>query len=312
MPPLPAATIAQQPVMSVAYLLGNCQGSAFLQLDTMPVMSREPEAVPNIPGGGFSYNHFMEYLSMGIRPTAGTGLASWSGRGVSSWTVKIDGVAYGGGTINFYDGTPGPIGFEIQQFYGPFDWTVAHTWQLTATYHDRPSYEEFWIDPSTVGIVAFGPGTMLADPNVPWTLEGIGFGCCSRHAAFFPSAFWGDNGYWDPWVDAHHNVGDPNGPVDRYGRYLGLSGPWGSAVPKQHLATGPGLVVCGGACQPASLPDQPGGSGDVYATALFDFVNTTTYPEVTYTVSTPAVTLPACTFTSSPVFDVTRAHKLHN
>jgi hypothetical protein len=285
----------------------------------LPVMNREPEALPDIPGGGWSYQQFLEYLDLGIVPyDDGTFDEFWSGLGAYEWSILVDGVP-SGVTFRGFDGTSGPYRILVGGG-GAIDWTVPHTWQLSATYFDRPAYSEFWFDPASIGIVAFGPGTMTIDPNVPYIRAGYFFGCCERHNTFFPSIFWGDAGVLEEaWVTSHRAVGDPLGPLDRHGNYLGLSGPWGSAVPQQYFASGPNETPC--SCLNCAICGEPGsldssgsvGSGDVYATSLLDLAEITTYARHEYTVTSSTQTLPACSpVTSNPVFDVTRSHKAHH
>lgn len=314
-PHLPAPVIVSQPVINISYPAG-CSGSfAVLQFEQMPIFDREPDTVPNQPGGGYSYMRFIEYLDMGISPHA---TSLWSGTGAEVWTVYCDGVvvSQSGSPLTFtaIDGLTEPFGIQVPNTLmggGTIDWTIPHDWHIEATYLDRPSYEEYYIDSASVGVVCFGPSTGPDDPRVPYIIEGTAFGCDERNEAFFPSALFGNESYWDPWVDTHHSVADVNGPTDRHGNYLPLTGPWGSDVPKQALCSPPGSVPCTGASQGGGyLPDQPGGAGDVYATSLEDFVQTVVYAAVTYAVATTPQTLPSCgSITATPVFDVTRAHK---
>jgi hypothetical protein len=323
---LPAPVMVREPVWEIFYPKGCTNSQAWIQLDTMPIFDREPDMIPNIPGAGYSYNRFIEYLDMGVAPYNEGDGGHWQGTGVQVWTLYCDSQPVGNNntspfSISIPDGfTPpsGVIGIPVpNQIYGvspsvAIDWTVSHSWYLGGLYFDRPAYSEYYINPSTVGIVGFGPSTGPDDPSVPYIIEGVAFGCDERNEAFFPSALFGNEGYWNGWVSAHHGVSDVNGPLDRWGQaYLPLDGPWGSDVHKQALCSPPGYVPCTGASQGGSyLPDQPGGAGDVYGTSLEDLNEVVTYARVQYSVQTTPVTLPGCPDTTPyPIFDPTRTYR---
>lgn len=305
-PAAPAPVITREPVWSISYPNGCGSGYAIVQLDCTPFFDREPDVLPDKPGGGWSYAGFLEYWDLGIAPyNPTTSPTLWSGTGITNWNVLVDGVAITSFGLGLTDGIEGPFGFEVSPTYDvPFaDWTAAHTWQLQGVYLDRPAYSEFYFDAASIGIVGFGPSTSPLDPNTPYIRNGVTFGCDERSPSFFPSALWGDYGYYDPWVIAHHNVSDVLGPKDRLGNYLSLTGPWGSDVLHQAKASR------GAVCTTAGEE-----SGDIYAESLVDFCAQTNYPAISYTYTTPPVTLPACVAAAAgtPVFDVTRAHKIHH
>jgi hypothetical protein len=257
-PPLPPVTVAREPVMTIAYPHG-CLGVAELTLDTMPVMDRDPEALPDIPGGGHSYDGCcLEYLEMGIALPFEIE-AKWSGRGAESWAVMVDG--YQLATINEFDGTAGPITVSLA---ARLNWKLPHEFWLAATYNDRPGYREFYMG-TGVGVGAFAPS------GPPCSSSG--------------SIFWNSLDYWDAWVGAHHDVADTLGPKDRLGAYLGLTGPWGSDVPKQHLATDPAIELC----LSVGVPD-----GSAFAATLTDLTLEQAYSAVSYPIESAHQLLPPC------------------
>lgn len=272
------AFIIQQPVMSLHFPFGCDTQSAVLQLDRMPLMNREPETIPDVPG---SYTGVLEYLDMGVAPADEVG-ATWIGWGAQSWDVYVDGVVMG--NIDAYDGQVGPLGVALFNPGGNWGQAGPYSVYIQATYHDRPSFKDFYMS-AGMGVIAFRPWT---DPRCP-SIGTVG---------------WGQLGYWDPWVDIHHSVTDVQGPVDRYGNYLTLQGPWGSNVGQQALASSSGCDIC----HILGIPP-----GSAWASTLIDFVATEIYPEITYPIQTVPQSLDGCTVptsTATPVFDTTRAHKL--
>lgn len=278
-PPLPAAYIVTPPVLSLHFPFGCVDDQpAVLQLDQMPVMNREPETIPNVAGNLSS--GYLEYLDMGVSPANAIN-PRWIGHGAESWDVYVDGDVLG--TINAFDGQTGPLSTSL--FPTPVGgWDVGpYSVQLVATYHDRPEFRDFYMSAGQ-GIIAFAPST---DPACP-SIGTIG---------------WNALGYYDPWVASHADVTDLLGPVDRYGDYLTLTGPWGSNIGQQHLASAPGCETC----HTIGIPQ-----GSAWASTLLDYVSTETYAEITYEISTVPQIIAGCTPapTATPVFDTTRAHKL--
>lgn len=274
--PLAPVTVIRQPVFTIEFfpVLGvECQ-EASICWDQMPVMNREPMAIPDVPGSGHSYDGCcLEYLDMGV----GTGNdipPLWSGKGAFNWNLYVDGIQVNIGSIIGQDGEVGPFCIGVDSFLFPFNWKAPHNVWLEATYHDRPSYNDFYIDPTTVGIGAFGP----SQADCPC------FAC--------PSARWGDAGYWDPWVSDHHAVGDVLGPKDRNGNYLGLTGPWGSAVPQQHLETDPTIDLC----HTIGVQD-----GSAFFSSLIDIVSAELYPEVSYLVQSAPWSSDRCKPSAYPI-----------
>lgn len=278
-PLAPAVTIVRQPVMDLQFPFGCGEQFAVLQMDTMPVMSRDPLTIPNVPGAFPSTT--LEYADMGVAPANAAG-ARWSGIGGRDWTVYVDGVALT--TFSLYDGTPGPFGIQIPAPGGGWGAGPYTVW-ISATYEDRPEFRDFYMNTATQGIIAFGPSNLL----------------CT--AAFYPSPSWDTLGYWDPWVSAHHNVADTNGPADRHGNYLGLAGLWGTDVPQQRLRA-PILM-----CVFIGFPDF-----SAFSSNLIDLVETEVFPAETYLVETTHQILTGCTTPLSgyPIFDQTNAHKVHH
>lgn len=312
--PLPPPVMIREPIMGITFPFGCSDDTAVLTIDCTPFFDREPDTIPDDPGGGDMYSKFVEYLDVGWYPTDGY----WSGRGVTSWSIYIDGVLYTGGSIPIWDSEEGPFSFPISALLiGAADWTAPHTYQLRGVYNDRPGFAEDTFDTVNGGIGQWGPSTSSLDPKVYYTLDGNQFGCCERHPSFFPSVLWGNVGVYNNTLSAHRAVLEDTGPRDRHGNILGFAGPWTSTnCPKQFLSAGPGKVpppcsdctVCGNI---SWQPNGTAGCGDVYASSLTSIFDTHSVPAVNINYQTAPQTLGPCVsvVTGVPVFDATRSFK---
>lgn len=261
------AVIVTPPVFDIVYD-GGCYNIATVHV-TAPVMNREPSTIPNQPGT--MNTGYLEYFDMGVAPESAIP-AKWSGDGAGFWAIYLDGVLLPSDTyfVGARDGDPTPWTSILPSM----DWTIGHTIQLRATYHDRPAYRDFYMGDG-IGVIADAPSA----------------GPCPS----IGSIGWGDLDYWDPWVRAHHD--EPiTGPVDRWGNTIAsLTGPWGSAVTQQALATDPTIDLC----STIGVSD-----GSAFACSLTDVVCEVTYPEVAYEISTEIQVLYPCSTPrdSPPVF----------